>query len=178
MTRSEKAAQTFKEGFSCSQAVFSAFSEGLGLERDKALRIGQPFGGGIAQQGGICGAVSGAFLVIGLKHGRTNADDDAAKMKTYALVEAFMDRFQSAHGSTVCRELLGVDISTPAGLEEGEDKGLFDSFCRTFQFIHGHEQIYEAAPLVQGQSLYELEWITQRGEHHVHGVVLNRVRIH
>jgi C_GCAxxG_C_C family probable redox protein len=86
MTSAERAAELYASGFSCSQAVFAAFSEALGLEPMNALKIAQPFGGGIAGTGSTCGAVTGALLVIGLKHGRVRPEDLAAKEKTYALV--------------------------------------------------------------------------------------------
>ena len=72
-SRIKTAVDRFHEGFSCSQAIFSAFAEKFGLELDTALKISQPFGGGIAQRGETCGAVAGAFLTIGLKFGRTRA---------------------------------------------------------------------------------------------------------
>ena len=79
MDRIKQAVTAFKEGFSCSQAVFSALSESSGLERNTALKISQPFGGGIAHMGDTCGAVTGAFMAIGLQYGRTKAEDAEAK---------------------------------------------------------------------------------------------------
>ena len=57
-----------------------------------------------------CGAVTGAFLVIGLKHGKYAKDDEAAKEKTYAMVRDFSQRFEERNNTTNCRELLGVDL--------------------------------------------------------------------
>jgi len=125
----QKAIECFKEGFSCSQAVLSAFCEPLGLNRDSALKISQSFGGGMAHMGETCGAVTGAFMVIGLKHGRTRADDDFAKEKTYKLVQEFVKRFHAKHGSIICRELLGYDLSKDDEVEEAQEKGLFDELC-------------------------------------------------
>ncbi len=119
----------FRSGFSCSQAVFSAFSESLGLKKELALKIAQPFGGGIAQRGETCGAAAGAFLVIGLKYGRTRPDDTVAKETTYELMHEFIRRFQTAHGSIVCKELLGHDLSTPEGHDQAAEDGLFESLC-------------------------------------------------
>ncbi len=119
----------FKEGFSCSQAVLTAFSEEFNLDRNTAFKISQPFGGGIAHQGETCGAVSGAFLVIGLKHGRTKAEDLEAREKTYEKILDFIDKFASKNGSTVCNELLGFDMSTPEGFQKAEDAGLFETLC-------------------------------------------------
>ncbi len=132
MTAAQRAAESFESGFSCSQAVFAAFSEALGLERTTALKISQPFGGGIAGTGSTCGAVTGALLAIGLKHGRFRPEDTAAKDKTYALVLEFINRFRERHGSIVCRELIGVDLSTPEGHEKARRRGLFTERCSLF----------------------------------------------
>ncbi len=132
MTNGQTAVGLFESGFSCSQAVFAAFSEALGLERTIALKISQPFGGGIAGTGSTCGAVTGALLVIGLKHGRCRPEDLASKEKTYELVREFIKRFRERHGSATCRELLGVDLSTPEGHEEARRRGLFAGRCPLF----------------------------------------------
>jgi len=129
MTHRQLAVETFRSGFSCSQAVFAAFAEELGLDREKALRIAQPFGGGIARTGSMCGAVSGAILAIGLKYGRSRLEDEAAREKTYALVREFMERFGERRGSLLCRELIGVDLSAPGGHAEAERRGVFEEIC-------------------------------------------------
>ncbi len=132
MSRVQDAVQTFKRGFSCSQAVLAAVSEPLGLDREKALKISQPFGGGMASMGLTCGAVTGAMLAIGLKHGRTRPEDEEAKQKTYRLVHEFLRRFQDRHGSIVCRELIGVDLSAPDGHKLGAERGVFENLCPGF----------------------------------------------
>jgi C_GCAxxG_C_C family probable redox protein len=129
MNRTQLAVEFFESGFSCSQAVFAAFSEALGLDREQALRIAQPFGGGIARTGSTCGGVTGACLVIGLKHGRCRLEDEAAKEKTYALVHELINRFRERHGSIICRELIGVDLSTAEGHDEAKRRGAFSELC-------------------------------------------------
>ena len=61
MSRVERAAALFKEGFSCSQAVFAAFAEAEGLTREQALKIAQPFGGGLAHRGELCAEPTGSL---------------------------------------------------------------------------------------------------------------------
>jgi C_GCAxxG_C_C family probable redox protein len=129
MTRTEQAISLFREGFSCSQAILAAYADGLGLPRETALRIAQPFGGGIAKSGDWCGTVTGAFLVIGLKYGRVRAADTAAKDKTYAIVQDFVRRFKSKHGTVRCNDLLGCDIGTPEGQKIIEEKKLHQTLC-------------------------------------------------
>lgn len=132
MTRVERAVACFKEGFSCSQAVFSVFAEAEGLTREPALKIAQPFGGGIAHRGELCGAVTGGLLAIGLKHGRTRSEDLESRDRTYRIVNEFMDRFRAIHGDLGCMGLLGVHLGTPEGLAAARAQGLFDTLCPRF----------------------------------------------
>ena len=130
MTRQVRnAVAQFKSGFSCSQAVLAAFSDSLGLEEATALKISQPFGGGMAQMGLTCGAVTGAYMVMGLKYGRFKVDDDEARDKTYTCVKEFNQRFIARHGSLICSELLGCDFSTPEGRDKAVSQGLHDELC-------------------------------------------------
>ena len=132
MTRTDDAVSLFRQGFSCSQAVTAAFAEDFGLARDTALRVSQPFGGGIAWRADWCGAVTGAFLAIGLKHGRTRAEDTAARDRTYALVQEFIRRFTARHGHIRCRDLLGCDIGTPEGRKKAEELNLHKTRCEDY----------------------------------------------
>jgi C_GCAxxG_C_C family probable redox protein len=132
MTRPDNAVSLFRQGFSCSQAVATVFAEDLGLGRDAALRVSQPFGGGIARRADWCGALTGAFLVIGLKHGRTRAEDVAARDKTYALVQEFIRRFTARHVHFRCQDLLGCDIGTPEGQKRAEELNLHKTKCEEY----------------------------------------------
>lgn len=128
MGNADKAAATFKEGFSCSQAVLGTYCERFGLDRKTAYKISSGFGGGMHLDQ-ACGAVTGAIMVIGLKYGRTRADDIEAKMKTAATVVEFAKKFKARHGSIGCTELLGCNISTQEGFEEAKKKDLFKQVC-------------------------------------------------
>ena len=76
-----------------------------------------------------CGAVTGAFMVIGLKFGRARADDIEAKMKTAKMTNEFAKKFKARHGSIGCTDLIGCNISTPEGFEEAKKKDLFKQVC-------------------------------------------------
>ena len=128
MSRSDDAANVFENDFNCCQAVFSAFAPDRGLDRDSALRIGTPFGGGMGRMGGVCGAVTGAFMAIGLKHGDPDSNSEA-KDRSYEAVRAFTESFTALHGSIHCRELLGCDIGTPEGMAEAKERNLFSTLC-------------------------------------------------
>ena len=127
MTNSiEDAVKMFEEGFICSQAVFAAFSEKYGLDKKIALKIANGFGGGIARNQEVCGAVSGAIMLIGLKYGKTESGDSVSHEKTYELVNQFINKFTEKNGSINCFDLLKCK------LPEAREKGLFSSLCRNY----------------------------------------------
>ncbi len=128
----DAAVSTFLQGFTCAQAVLAAFAGRYQLSSEHAVRLGCAFGGGMARTGQMCGAVSGALMVVGLAHGATSAEDQAAREKTYAVTKELWSRFQERHGSLACRELLGVDIGTPEGRESAIQSGLFKTRCPAF----------------------------------------------
>lgn len=115
MRKVEEAVAAFREGFSCAEAMVSTYGPEVGLDRETATRAAGGLGGGLAGRGGTCGAITGASIVIGLKRGRSRADDLESKRVTYELVNEHVRRFQARNGSIVCRELLGLDVSTPEG---------------------------------------------------------------
>lgn len=132
MERSELAVQTFERDFSCSQSVLSAFVGGTDLSRETALRVASGFGGGIARSGEICGAVAGAVMALGLRHCGHPTEDPQAKVNAYPPIREFLARFRERHGTILCRELLGCDISTPEGLQRAQETGLIKTRCPGF----------------------------------------------
>jgi C_GCAxxG_C_C family probable redox protein len=129
MTKSDKALTSFKNGITCSSAVFSAFSHELGLDEKMAKKIACGFGAGISRTGNICGAVSGAIMVIGLKYGKVEQGDDAATEKTRALTRQFIEEFTKKNGSANCTELLGHDLSNQQEYEAAAKANLFKTKC-------------------------------------------------
>jgi C_GCAxxG_C_C family probable redox protein len=122
----KRAGEFFAQGFNCSQAVFCAFAPRLGLSEEQALKLASPFGGGIAHRGHICGSVSGGLMALGLKLGAATPE---GKETTYQLAGGFLREFEARHGSILCRELIGCDLSTPAGLKKARQLQVFDAIC-------------------------------------------------
>jgi C_GCAxxG_C_C family probable redox protein len=122
----QTACERFAQGYNCSQAIFSAFAASLGLTDEWALKLSSPFGAGFARQGQVCGALTGALLVLGLQHGNIIPEN---KENTYRIAEEFIRKFRDCHGAILCNELIGCDISTPAGLLTAREKQLFATIC-------------------------------------------------
>lgn len=132
MTRADEADVLFHQGFSFSQAVLAVFAEDFGLDREFALRISQGFGAGIAYSDNICGAVSGAIMVIGLRYGRVMADDRAAKEKTYSVVAEFLREFGKSNGSVTPTRLLGYNLSDTEQVSEVKERKVVMARCPVF----------------------------------------------
>ena len=133
MTKSDDAKARFSTGITCSASVFSAFAGELGLNEKTARKIACGFGAGISRTGNICGAVSGAIMVIGLKYGKAEqSDDPAATEKTRALTRLFIQEFQKKHGSVNCTELLGYNMSIPEEYDAAAKANLFKTKCPAY----------------------------------------------
>ena len=117
MTKAKKAVDLYGKNFNCSQAVLTAFAEDFGLSEKMALSLGTSFGGG-ARNGQLCGAVSGALMVLGLKFGHFESENQEQKSKNYGISVDFTNRVKEKCGSIVCKEMLNADLTT----EEGKAK--------------------------------------------------------
>jgi len=111
--REKEALEYHKKGFNCVQSVFVVFSKEHGIPEIQALKVAGGFGSGMGRLQGTCGAVTGAFMAIGLKHGKSLGDEGNEKReKTYELVRTFDKKFREQFKTTSCKELLGCDMMT------------------------------------------------------------------
>ncbi len=111
MSEVERAGELFLEGFNCSQSVFTAFCHRFNMDEETAKRVSAGLGGGVGRMREVCGAVSGAAMVLGSVASAVEGDDKDSKAKNYELVREFSERFKQRHGGTViCREMLKMKI--------------------------------------------------------------------
>ena len=113
-SKSEFASSQFAAGFGCAASVFSAFSEGYGLDSGFAAKLACGLGGGCAS-GEICGAASGGVLVVSLKHGQEKTGDADAKANCHKNVVQFIRKFKEKNGALACRDMLKCDPTTEEG---------------------------------------------------------------
>ena len=113
MNRPDKAEELFRKGYNCSQSVFAAFADVLGMTTEEAAGIASPFGAGFGKLREVCGAVSGMTLAAGYLKGYDDPADHEGKKELYRLIQTMCAEFKEHQGTIICRELLG--------LKEGED---------------------------------------------------------
>lgn len=121
---SDRAAELFKQGFNCSQAVFAAFCDEFDMDEKTALKVSAGLGGGVGRLREVCGTVTGASMVAGMLYGATDGSDHEKKALTYQKVQQIVDEFKKLNPSIVCRELLGLSptASTPSTPEHRTDE--------------------------------------------------------
>jgi C_GCAxxG_C_C family probable redox protein len=127
---SERALELFSQNYNCAQSVYAACATGNGLSEKQRLALAAPFGGGVARQGELCGALTGALLALGEACGGAMAADplanrDALYLRTRQLTEAF----RVAHGTVLCRELTGCALNTEEGLRNFQERELHQKLC-------------------------------------------------
>ena len=103
--------EDFQAGrLNCSETVLITMCNGYDDDMNVCPMIATAFGGGICGKQGLCGAVSGALMVIGLRHGRELGGDKTA---AYELGKKFIAWFEQTHSTTICRDLIQMDLSDP-----------------------------------------------------------------
>ena len=106
----QKAVELFTSGCNCAQSLFGAFAEECGTAPEYAMRLCSSFGGGMGRLREVCGAVTGAFMVLGLRLGAADPNRYADKAEQYERVQRFAKVFEQRFGSYLCRDLLGLEL--------------------------------------------------------------------
>ena len=117
-----------QDKFNCAQSVFAALADGLDIDKDTALKCAAGFGGGM-RCGEVCGAVTGALMALGLVFGSATPCDAEGKQRGNAKAVEFINRFREAHGTLMCKELLGYNPSIPEDVQKINKLGLHDTVC-------------------------------------------------
>ena len=128
MTHEEKALSYFSKKFHCSQSVLAAFADELGMTEEQALKVSACFGGGM-NKGEVCGACTGALMVLGMKCGHFVADDFEGRAAENANAVQFLEEFRKRNSSYICREILGCDLGTEEGRNRARATNLFTTTC-------------------------------------------------
>ena len=99
-SRISKAVENKNCGYNCAQAVICAYCDVAGIDEETARNLGAPFGIGMGNMEGTCGAITGAGMVLGM------ASED--RIKAIRGMKQIMNKFQLRNGATQCKLLKGV----------------------------------------------------------------------
>ena len=128
-SHSKQAVLYFESGLSCSQAIVVTYAPLFGISQEDAIRMSRAFGGGMGHLSETCGAVTGAFMVIGIQSPGVGMQ---IKEETYCLVQKFAEKFKIANNSLNCTQLLGCDLGTSDGRDYYKEQGRKKSHCTKY----------------------------------------------
>ena len=142
------AVATFRNGINCTQAILAAWGSRHGLDRETGLRMGGAFGSGM-NMGETCGAVTGALMIIGLRHAKVSKAGFLSRDRTERETLDFLERFKARNGTVSCKELLGCDLGTPEGRAAAKRDRSFKTRCP--QFVRDAAEILEEMTVTDPQ---------------------------
>lgn len=126
----QRAAELFGRGFSCAESVLAGAGAELGVRSRLVPRIATGFGSGVSRRGLLCGALSGAIMALGTKHGRSRPD--AGRDPCYRRVQRLLSGFEREFGAIACDELTGCQMSSTLDRARAARSGVFASRCPRF----------------------------------------------
>lgn len=91
--------------YNCAQSVAGVYADVAGVDENTLNAVTSAFGTGMGTMEGTCGALVGAGVIAGLK-----IND---RVKARSVMKDIMTEFKKANGSTICRELKGIDTGVP-----------------------------------------------------------------
>jgi len=108
VTRTEDAISLFNQQYNCAQAILASYGPGYGLKREIALKVASVFGSGTARTGGMCGAVTGALMVLSLRY-CTGEPKGFFPRPVHKKARQFIREFEKEAGSHNCNAMRGKD---------------------------------------------------------------------
>ena len=129
ISKKTKAIEAFKTGMNCAQSVLLAYSDELKFDDNLAFQITSGFGGGMGRLQKTCGAVTGAFMVIGIHNCGKYPNHDLQTYNNRAMIQEFNRKFLSKHNSTDCSELMACNMNTEEGRDYAKENRLKEIVC-------------------------------------------------
>jgi C_GCAxxG_C_C family probable redox protein len=148
--QTQRAVELFSQKYNCAQSVYAGSATGKGLSEAQRLALAAPFGGGIARQGEVCGALTGALLALGEAAGEAIAADPVAgRNALYERARQLTEVYRKAHGSILCRELMGCSLDTEEGQRVSKERGLHQNLCTKLVVFAAEQVVRMSAPSPQ-----------------------------
>lgn len=122
--------------FGCAETVLVVLKGAYGLDDPMDSSAAVALNGGLAWSGGLCGALTGAALAVGMLAERRIDDHARAKLVAREVVATLLDEFRAEHGAVDCRDLVGCDLRAPGGHEAFLAGGAWREGCmRQIEFV-------------------------------------------
>ena len=107
--RIKTADELHRKGYNCSQSVVVACADLVDVPKEILFKTTEGFGLGMGTMDGVCGALTGALVIAGLKNSTGNLASPKSKGATMKIAKSMQNNFREKCGAIICRELKGVD---------------------------------------------------------------------
>jgi C_GCAxxG_C_C family probable redox protein len=115
--------------YGCAETTFMVLKAVYGLPEASDPAAAMALNGGVAYGGGVCGAISGAALAVGMLAERRLLDHRLAKRQARQTIAAYMDAFRRTHGSIDCRGLINQDLRSEEAHRRFIESGVWRTRC-------------------------------------------------
>lgn len=79
-SRVQKAIENHNKGYNCAQAIVCTYCDLFGMNEEDAFKLSEAFGAGMGNMNGPCGAVSGLYMLAGLKKSSGSLENGMTKV--------------------------------------------------------------------------------------------------
>ena len=107
VSKQEIAEGLHAKGYNCAQSVACVFADEVNIPKEVLFKATEGFGAGVGTMEGICGALSGAVMIAGLKNSTANLEKPDSKASTMKISKQLITNFKDRVGSITCREIKG-----------------------------------------------------------------------
>lgn len=108
-TRVEKTMEKRKQGYNCAQSVACTYCDMVGVDEKVMFQMTEGLGAGMGNMEGVCGAVSAACVLAGMKNSTGNLQAPDSNKNTARLSSEILNKFIEKNQAVTCKTLKGVD---------------------------------------------------------------------
>jgi C_GCAxxG_C_C family probable redox protein len=134
MNRPGIAKEYMETKYNCAQSIIKTYANEIGYSENELIHLAFPFGGGCGLQGYICGALSGAAMILGAKYGKEYQGMEEYRDRLYGITQELFEQFKRKQGTILCKELIHYDLSKAEELLEARRIGIFRTKCPEFVY--------------------------------------------
>ncbi len=128
--KEREAAEAMDASYNCAQSVLLPYLKNFNIPEGDGIKIASVFGAGMGRMQETCGAVTGAFIVLGLEYGFTNPKDQTQRDQLLEKTKEFVLKFKNEFGTISCRELLMCNFNTEEGMKKHKDENQRELICK------------------------------------------------
>jgi C_GCAxxG_C_C family probable redox protein len=115
-----KAEKYFNEGYNCCESVVLAVCDHVGMDKEMPLKISTPFGSGMSKNASNCGALSAAFVAMGMTKGRSSNEEP--RDPSYVPSDIIFNKFKEKYHTVSCGDITGLDLRNPEVMAQNKER--------------------------------------------------------